>query len=675
MLFYEITGTCVLDSEEAEKRFSPSKENTKKIRNVIRAMNEESKQQCIFLSEWREESGDDKHVSELIFGAVATKPLDRDFLEKFADKIELPGKYLRHTEITFDDTLDLLQNAKRSRHLPEYDRVLQRFSLDKQERFARVMSMREDILPADIPTEQLYEKAKVRLSTSLCEELDRIFAAKRYTFHMGHPVHYVIETDHPEFARTAAEILLCALYRQGRISSRRYTTLEMGDRRCFDPKLLYQMSEGGTVLLDVYGDGDEESRFADLALDRFEAACTQIMEYCNETLTIVLLPMSNRKQKDILQKCTDGCVFLTISQDEAKGTDAKQYLSYLAKKYCLKEDAALYEELAHSDADYSVEKLDAMFRRWHNRQLMTRTFPAYANLGSEFVAKKEKKQTEGAYGELQEMIGLSQPKQMIEEAIDYFAAQKLYRDMGFSQDHPAMHMVFTGNPGTAKTTVARLFAEIMKENGLLTDGGLYEVGRADLVGKYVGWTAKLVQKAFERARGGVLFIDEAYSLVEGEEGLYGDEAINTIVQEMENHAEDTVVIFAGYPKEMERLLDRNRGLRSRIAFHVQFPDYTPEELVAITRLIAKKKGMRLQENAEEKLRHFYEQMEYAENFGNGRFARNIVEKAKMAHARNLLRRKSGSITRREVTTLWEEDFDLSDMVTEKKQKRPIGFVC
>ena len=130
-----------------------------------------------------------------------------------------------------------------------------------------------------------------------------------------------------------------------------------------------------------------------------------------------------------------------------------------------------------------------------------------------------------------------------------------------------MHMVFTGNPGTAKTTVARLFARILKENGVLSKGDLIECGRSDLVGKYVGWTAVQVKNMFKKAKGSVLFIDEAYSLCDDRSGSYGDEAINTIVQEMENNRDDMVVIFAGYPKEMNDFLDRNPGLRSRIAFH------------------------------------------------------------------------------------------------------------
>ena len=118
----------------------------------------------------------------------------------------------------------------------------------------------------------------------------------------------------------------------------------------------------------------------------------------------------------------------------------------------------------------------------------------------------------------------------------------------------------------------------MKENRLLSKGNLIEVGRGDLIGKYVGWTAPMIQKKFKQAEGGVLFIDEAYSLVDDRDGSYGDEAINTIVQEMENHRDNVVVIFAGYPDKMESFLQKNPGLRSRIAFHVPFDDYSTEEL-------------------------------------------------------------------------------------------------
>lgn len=235
-----------------------------------------------------------------------------------------------------------------------------------------------------------------------------------------------------------------------------------------------------------------------------------------------------------------------------------------------------------------------------------------------------------------------------------------------------MHMVFTGNPGTAKTSVARLFAQIMRENELLSKGKLIEVGRGDLVGKYVGWTARNIQKKFKEAEGGVLFIDEAYSLVDDRDGSFGDEAINTIVQEMENHRDDTVVIFAGYPKKMEDFLQKNPGLRSRIAYHVPFADYSVEELCNIAVLIAKKKGLQLNAHAEEKLISIFETARRQADFGNGRFVRNVIERAKMAQSTRLLAKDYETLTQKDITTLCAEDIESPVFTLSIKQ--PIGFV-
>ena len=158
---------------------------------------------------------------------------------------------------------------------------------------------------------------------------------------------------------------------------------------------------------------------------------------------------------------------------------------------------------------------------------------------------------------------------------------------------------------------------------LLTKGDLYEVGRADLVGKYVGWTAQIVKDKFKAAKGSVLFIDEAYSLIDDKEGLYGDEAINTIVQEMENNRENMIVIFAGYSDKMEDFLRRNPGLRSRIAFHVPFHDYDTDELVNIAELIARKNNLRFTQESHDKLFSVLNTARKTADFGNGRYVRNL----------------------------------------------------
>ena len=236
-----------------------------------------------------------------------------------------------------------------------------------------------------------------------------------------------------------------------------------------------------------------------------------------------------------------------------------------------------------------------------------------------------------------------------------------------------MHMVFTGNPGTAKTTVARLFARILKENGVLSKGDLIECGRSDLVGKYVGWTAVQVKNMFKKAKGSVLFIDEAYSLCDDRSGSYGDEAINTIVQEMENNRDDMVVIFAGYPKEMNDFLDRNPGLRSRIAFHVNFEDYTAEELLSIVHLMAKNNEHKLADDVDETLLPFLEMVCKKPNFGNGRFARNLIEGALFGQALRLTRQNFSTMTMDDIVTLKALDFDLTEDDTLEEEPKHIGF--
>ena len=284
---------------------------------------------------------------------------------------------------------------------------------------------------------------------------------------------------------------------------------------------------------------------------------------------------------------------------------------------------------------------------------------------------------ERAYGtakkELDEMIGLSLAKQVIRKAVASFKYKRLLAERGVSSDHASYHMVFTGNPGTAKTTVARLFAEILKDERILPTGQFIEVGRADLIGNVVGSTAPLVKKRFKEAQGGVLFIDEAYSLCDGFSGGYGDEAINTIIQEMENHRDDVIVIFAGYPKEMKEFLERNPGMASRIAFYIDFEDYSVDELCDITRLMVKRKKIKITDTAMTKLKEDYEQAVKQPDYGNGRYVRNILEEAEMNLAMRIFAQGDPDISTEALTTI--EACDIPDNKKERlrDKKQPIGF--
>ena len=284
---------------------------------------------------------------------------------------------------------------------------------------------------------------------------------------------------------------------------------------------------------------------------------------------------------------------------------------------------------------------------------------------------KNEREPGTAKKELDNMVGLSSVKKVIHKAIAHYKLNKLCIDKGIAIEKASLHMVFTGNPGTAKTSVARLFAEILKDEKVLSTGTFVEVGRADLVGDHVGATAPLVKRKFKEAQGGILFIDEAYSLCDSYENGFGDEAINTIVQEMENHRDNIIVIFAGYKEPMQRFLDRNPGMLSRIAFQIEFEDYTTEELCDIAKLMASKKQMIITDAAMDKMRENFDIVREEADYGNGRFVRKTLEEAKMNLAERVLQNKESEITKELITTI--EACDVPDMDARKRAVKRIGF--
>lgn len=239
--------------------------------------------------------------------------------------------------------------------------------------------------------------------------------------------------------------------------------------------------------------------------------------------------------------------------------------------------------------------------------------------------------------ELDGYIGLQTVKEEVHNLINMASVYQLRRQHDLPTTDMSLHLVFTGNPGTGKTTIARLVGKYLKAIGALSGGQLVEVSRADLVGRYVGHTAPLTQKVIQSALGGVLFIDEAYSLYRGEQDTFGLEAIDTLVKGMEDHRDELVVILAGYTKEMEEFLQANSGLRSRFPNKIEFPDYTGAELLAITKLTAKGKGYKLTQDCDGPLLAFYDrkQAENAAENGNGRLARNTLEAAILNQGRRL----------------------------------------
>ncbi|MGH7538067.1 MAG: CbbX protein [Gemmatimonadales bacterium] len=250
-----------------------------------------------------------------------------------------------------------------------------------------------------------------------------------------------------------------------------------------------------------------------------------------------------------------------------------------------------------------------------------------------------------------ELVGLRPVKTRIREIAALLLVARLREERGLSSDRPTLHMSFTGRPGTGKTTVALRMAKILQQLGYVRKGHLVVASRDDLVGQYVGHTAPKTKEAIKRAMGGVLFIDEAYYLYRPEnERDYGQEAIEMLLQVMENQREDLVVILAGYRDRMDTFFHSNPGFHSRIAHHLDFPDYTSDELMAIADLMLTHQHYALDAASRQALREYLELRMGQPHFANARSVRNAVDRAKLRQANRLVR-QGGSLPEAELTRL------------------------
>lgn len=282
------------------------------------------------------------------------------------------------------------------------------------------------------------------------------------------------------------------------------------------------------------------------------------------------------------------------------------------------------------------------------------------NLASKGKAKEQHLPLLKIEQELNRLVGMEDLKYHVKEIYAWLHINKCRTEMGMKAEKQALHMLFKGNPGTGKTTVARKLGTLFHEMKVLSKGHLIEAERADLVGEYIGHTAQKTRELLKKASGGILFIDEAYSLGRGGEKDFGKEAIDTLVKAMEDQQHDFILILAGYPKEMDRFLKLNPGLPSRFPVVISFPDYSADELMEIAKRMLTEREYILTRDCEWKLKSHIERIRNSENesFSNGRYIRNMIEKAVRRQSVRLL--NDSRQDRKTLMTIQSDDLVLEE---------------
>lgn len=531
----------------------------------------------------------------------------------------------------------------------------------------------EEIYEEKLPSlkESLKKAKKIMASDSMISELKRIYSKENEKVFYGHPVHYYITAGSWGAARDMVEVLVPALLKNNRLQGKRVTyvnKISPNVNRYDNFRNIFSSSGGLPVVVDLSGE-TSIGNYATGYQKNAEQIGKFLGEYGKDTLFIFVEVVGKVIYRDEnLGAILGNGDIVKIEEGFGDYDEALNYLNDLVDK----SNFAKYRE--KDMAKYLPDKLTfgvsdvfEAYDKWYGRGLKTHIYKAYKKFESVKIAKK--KVEAKPYQKLHEMIGLNDIKNVIDQVVAYEKLQLTRKEVGIDEVKSARHMLFYGEPGTAKTTVARLMGQILKEENVLDVGHVVECGRQDLVGKYVGWTARIVEEKFQEARGGILFIDEAYSLTEGD-NIFGPEAVNTIVQLMENYRDEVIVVLAGYPERMERFIQANEGLRSRIAFQLNFPNYNSEELVDIMDLMLKERHLVMSDDAKEKCKEVFKHVMSVPNFGNGRFVRNYIEQIELKQAMRLTK-ENKEIDREQISRI--ELVDIPDnyhfLLSENENKK------
>ena len=516
---------------------------------------------------------------------------------------------------------------------------------------------------------------KILASKSFMEEISRIYSKKNAKAYYGHPVHYYISAGDWGGAKDIYELLVRALRSNGRLPSNRLSVFRDFKKGAYrDERYRQHMtaSEGGIIVLELCSDTGA-GRFAS-DFHEFTKVTGQILEEMKKDTLFIFVEIMGKsvKNSDAVGNVTAKADIIQLTEGSGTAEQAKAYLTDLTDKSDIKPDSMdeVFGYLPDNEA-YTVTDIYNAYNSWYGDGLKNHIYKAYKKQDccKVVIAETENK----PYEELKEMIGLTDAKSMLDKIVAAGKMKCLREQMGLKNDAASLNMLFSGSPGTAKTTFARLLTQILKEEDIIRSGKLVECGRQDLVGKYVGWTAKIVEEKFMQADGGVLFIDEAYSLID-DRNSYGTEAVNAITQLMENYRDRVIVIFAGYPDKMKLFLEQNEGLRSRIAFHLNFPDYTPGELLDILRLRVRKKEYTISRDAEQKCLDIFAEASKRENYGNGRYVRTFLEQAVIRQSARLVSEYADkALDKDEMCLLRAKDFEAVSLGLTDEEERRMGF--